>query len=225
MNITGYSDANNTYFKIMAAYSSAMAKPDFNMMDTQILVPIKNKGNACTYELNNAIQDLVNPASKRKEETTIYNAGKPYILREGDKIINNSNNYNLEPVIYNGNIGIIKKIDLEDDDPYMIAEFLNIGTVIIPKEFWHNLELGYAITVHKYQGSQSKHIIFGMDFTSYALLTRELVYTAITRAVESCDLIVQTNALRYATGNEAVSKKQTHLVELLYETAHPKLVF
>lgn len=225
LNITGYSDANNTYFKIMAAYSSAMAKPDFNMMDTQILVPIKNKGNACTYELNNAIQDLVNPVSKRKEETTIYNAGKPYILREGDKIINNSNNYNLEPVIYNGNIGIIKKIDLEDDDPYMIAEFLNIGTVIIPKEFWHNLELGYAITVHKYQGSQSRHIIFGMDFSSYSLLTRELVYTAITRAVESCDLIVQTNALRYATGNEAVSKKQTHLVNLLNEIAHPKLVF
>ncbi len=223
LKITAYSDASNTYYKIMEAYSTAMAKPNFDMMQTQILVAIKTKGSACTYELNNAIQELVNPMERKKHEITLYSNGKPYVLREGDKVINTSNNYKLDPIIYNGSIGVIKNIDLEEEE--ITAEFLSIGIVKIPKEFWNGLELGYAITIHKYQGSQAKHVIIGLDFSAYSLLTRELVYTAITRAVESCDLIVQTNALRYATGNEAVSKKQTHLQKLLDEVAHPKLVF
>ena len=224
LTINAYSDASNTYYNIMAAYSTAMADPDFDMMKTQVLVPIKSRGSACTYELNNAIQELINPKKKGKREITLYmSSGHPYVLREGDKIINTSNNYKLDPVVYNGNIGIIKSIDEINDE--IIAEFVGIGVVTIPSNYWRGLELGYCITVHKGQGSQWPHVIFGLDYSAYSLLSRELLYTAITRAEKKCELVVQTSALRYATVVESVSKKQTHLYEILHELTHPKLVF
>lgn len=221
--IVCYSDTSNTFYKIMAAYSEAKSKKDFNVLETQVIVPMKNKGPACTYELNNAMQELVNPASKKKNEVTVFNYGKPYILREGDKIINTKNNYKTNPVIYNGNIGIIRAIDL--NDRVITADFIGIGTVDIEEEFWSGLELGYAITGHKYQGSQSKEIIVGMDYSAYMLLSREWCYTAITRAEKQCTFIAQTSALRFATANEAITKKQTHLQQALHDVTHPPLIF
>ena len=73
--------------------------------------------------------------------------------------------------------------------------------------------------------TQANHIIFGIDFTSYSLLTREMIYTGITRAKKKCNLIAQTGALRMAISKEGVSKKQTHLQQCLYDVAHPKLIF
>ncbi len=75
------------------------------------------------------------------------------------------------------------------------------------------------------QGSQFNHVILGVDFSAYSLLTRELLYTGITRAKKKCDLVAQTGALRMAISKEGVSKKQTHLQQCLHDLAHPKLVF
>ena len=152
------------------------------------------------------------------------------IFRVGDKVINTVNNYKVEPTVYNGNIGIIKDITIEEDEngdvtDVMIIDFVGIGRVSIPKDFWDQLDLAYAITVHKYQGSQSDNIIFNFDFASYSLLTRQLIYTGITRAKKKCYLVCQTSALRYGVAQEAISRKQTHLQDSLYEIAHPKLVF
>ena len=221
-----YSDKSNTFYEIMKIFSKLMNEPNFNIMETQIIVPVKNKGDACTYKINNTIQELYNPSSKNKKEEILYTNGKPYVLRVGDKVINTINNYKLETSIFNGNIGIIKHMGLnEDGEEIMTVDFLGIGNVDIPREYWSNIELGYAITVHKYQGSQADNIIFGLDFISYSLLTRELVYTGITRAKKKCYLIAQTGALRFATAQQSISKKQTHLRQCLYEIAHPPLIF
>ena len=143
------------------------------------------------------------------------------------KVINTINNYKLDTPIYNGNIGTIKSIGYSEelDSRIMTVDFIGIGNVDIPEDYWNGIELGYAITVHKYQGSQSKNVIFGLDFSAYSLLTRELVYTGITRAQNKCFLICQTGALRYATAQQSVSTKQTHLQDCLYEVAHPRLIF
>lgn len=223
LKIVGYSDASNTFYKIMAAYSEIKERKDFDMFQTQIIVPVKFKGQACTYELNNAIQELVNPDRKKVKSVTIFNHGRPYVLREGDKVINVRNNYRTNPVVYNGNIGIISSIDLNDN--VIEVDFLGIGRVEIEQDDWNDLELGYAISIHKSQGSEFDHVIVGIDFSGYSLLSRELIYTAITRAKIDCTLVAQTPALRFATANEAVSKKQTHLQRVLHEVAHPKLVF
>jgi len=222
-----FSDKTNTYYKIIQAFSSAMAQEDFNIMETQIIVPVKNNGDACTYELNNSIQELYNPESRNKKEFTVFSNGKTYILREGDKVMNVVNNYKTSPPIYNGNIGIIRGFDYDydEDEEIMLIDFKGIGEVSVPKKAWNNIELGYAITVHKSQGDQANHIIFGIDFTSYALLTREMIYTGITRAKKKCNLIAQTGALRMAISKEGVSKKQTHLQQCLHDVVHPVLIF
>lgn len=227
LDIDCYSDKSNTYYKIMAAFSKQLKAPDFDIMECQIIVPMKNAGAACTYELNNAIQALYNPFAKNKQEITQFlSGGKPYILREGDKVINVANNYKIEPAIYNGNLGkIIEFTKDEGGEEVMIVDFIGIGRVEIPQEFWRHIELGYAITVHKFQGSQANHVIFGVDYMAYSLLCRELLYTGVTRAKKKCDLIVQNSALRFATANQAISRKQTHLQKCLHDIAHPKLIF
>lgn len=227
LEVNCYSDKSNTYYKIMSAFAKYMKTPEFDVMECQVIVPMKNSGASCTYELNNAIQELYNPFGKNKSEVTLYNgAGKPYVLRTGDKVINTVNTYKIEPAIFNGNLGKIVEFTKDDfGEEVMIVDFIGIGRVTIPEEFWKNIELGYAITVHKFQGSQANNVIFGVDYTAFALLSRELLYTGMTRAKKECLLIAQNSALRYATVNQAISKKQTHLQQCLYDIAHPKLIF
>ena len=71
------------------------------------------------------------------------------------------------------------------------------------------------------QGSQAERIIVAIDFSSYVLLTKELLYTAITRAQKHCTLIAQNGALRFATSKEGVNIKNTHLQECLEKVFAP----
>ena len=128
-------------------------------------------------------------------------------------LFRSQNTYKTEPPIFNGNLGIIKEVFPSEES--LIVSFVGIGDVYIDKKQVSSIELGYAITVHKSQGSQFDYVILGVDFSSYSLLTRELLYTGITRAKKKCDLIVQTGALRTAVSKEGVSKKQTHLQQCL----------
>lgn len=188
-----------------------------NIMDIQVIVPVKERGDACTFELNNQLQEIFNPKDFRKEEITINKYNKSYILRESDKVINMTNcykTYNIdgkpEP-IFNGYIGIIKEINYE----YMVIDFNICGEVIIERSLFRNIELGYACTVHKYQGSQSPIVIFGIDYSSYTLLNKEMIYTGISRASKKCILCAEGSALRYAIENSNIVLKQTFLKQLL----------
>ena len=226
LRIKCFLDKSNTYYEVLKAFSAELEKEDFNILNTQIIVPIKTRGQCNTYELNNAIQELYNPNSASKKEATSYRNGKLYILRVGDKVINRVNNYKTDPPIYNGNIGILKRFDVNDDmKEVMIINFVGIGEVELISEYWNNIELAYALTCHSVQGSQFEYVIIGLDFDSYTLLTKELVYTAITRGMKRAMLIAQTGALRMAISQEGVSNKQTHLQECLYDIDNPKIIF
>ena len=80
-----------------------------------------------------------------------------------------------------------------------------------------NLELSYALTVHLFQGSQVKRVIYLIDNSSYIMNTRELVYTAITRASEECFLLAQSQALKHAIVTSQTMNKQTYLQQLLMQ--------
>jgi len=218
-----YSDKSNTFYKVVQKFSEAMEKESFNILGNQVLVPVKNNGDACTYNINNTIQEMYNPEGEGKNEVVVFANGRASVLRHGDKVINTRNNYKTQPPIFNGNIGIITEID--PDERTMVVAFKGIGDVSIEKDHLNYIELAYSITCHKAQGDQFDHVIFGIDFSSYSLLSRELLYTGLTRAKRECNLIAQTGALRMATSREGVSKKQTHLRQCLFETAHPKVVF
>ena len=220
--IIAYSDRSNTYYKIMEYYSKVYEEcKDVRLI--QVIVPTKQKGTS-TYILNNAIQELCNP--KGKEIYISIGKDKGYFIRVGDKVVNVINNYKVYPNIFNGNTGIVKYIGYdENDEMVIIIDFEGIGEVKLIEKYWKGIELAYAMTCHKCQGSECENVIFGLDFNAFTLLSKELVYTGITRAKKKCYLICETNALRYATGKSSVRVKQTHLQQCLHDIAHPKIIF
>lgn len=202
--------------KIMEWFKSEYERLQ-NIMDIQVIVPIKDKGDACTFELNNEIQDYYNPNKMGKRQVDITKYKKTYTLRVGDKVMNMVNTYKtinedgIPTVIYNGYVGIIQSIDYD----YMIIDFDLCGKIIVDKKYWNNIELAYATTCHKYQGSQCKVVIIGLDYNAYTLLTKEWVYTALTRAEKKCILCAENSALRFAVSTSKITAKQTFLKTML----------
>lgn len=181
---------------IMSVYKSALRKFDLN--DIQVISPTTKVCEA----LNEECQKFANPAHESKKELVIK-GGKDfqYTLRVGDKVINIKNNRKIKSVsgedmpIYNGNTGILQEIN--DNKSELIIDFDGIGTVIVPFENAEQIRLGYAITVHKSQGSTIKCVLVALPF-QFKLNTRELLYTAITRASQSCYVATSSRTLRMA---------------------------
>lgn len=221
-----FSDKSNTFYKVMQHASSEL-EDGTDIMDLMVIAP-SYKNESGVDNLNAALQSLYNPDSPEKKEVFVQKSSKAWILREGDKIINVQNDYyaknKFTAGIFNGNIGVVKNIDIDANT--IAVDFQDIpGIMILPKKNWKDLELGYAITCHKAQGSQCKKVIVGLDFGSFIQLSREWVYTAMTRAIDKCYMVAQNNALRYAVNKNSISVKRTHLVKLLAYKAANKFSF
>ena len=234
-----YSDASNTFYRVMEYFSSAIDSIK-DIMDLQVIVPTKDKS-AGTWNINTACQSLYNPPDESKPELDVYyDKNHSGTLRVGDKVINMENNYKAETYvgqwepdtnnddeevspdivpIYNGSMGIIKAINIKKRQ--IVVDFQGIGNVLIKTEGLKSIQLAYAITCHKIQGSEVPYTIVGMDFSAYVLLTKEWLYTALTRSSVHCTLVAQNSALRYAVTQNGVGVKQTHLVQALYDLTHP----
>lgn len=224
--IDAYSDKTNTYYKVMQHFSNELTKVN-SILDLQVIAPTRSIGDASVYSLNNSIQELYNPSNRNKSQISCITNGKPFIIREGDKVINRKNNYKVlsddgeHMGLFNGDIGIVRKIEGNN----MIVDFVDKGRYFLTSDVVSNLELAYAITCHSFQGSQAERVIVAFDYSSYILLSREWVYTAITRAQKHCTLVCQNAALRYATMNESISDKTTHLTGCLEEVFDKTLKF
>lgn len=221
-----FSDKSNTFYKVMQHASSEL-EDGTDIMDLMVIAP-SYKNESGVDNLNAALQSLYNPDSPEKKEVFVQKSSKAWILREGDKIINVQNDYyaknKFTAGIFNGNIGVVKNIDIDANT--IAVDFQDIpGIMILPKKNWKDLELGYAITCHKAQGSQCKKVIVGLDFGSFIQLSREWVYTAMTRAIDKCYMVAQNNALRYAVSKNSISVKRTHLAKLLAYKAANKFSF
>ncbi len=166
--------------------------------DIQVLSPSRKYGGG-TRELNAAIQEALNPASPDKKEKAVGNI----TFRVGDRVMQTRNNYDImwvkgasvlpnedgevvtkgEPGagIYNGDVGYI-----EDIDPESQAAYLRFEDRLVPYPFdqMTDLELAYAVTVHKSQGSEYRAVILALPKCPPGLVTRGLLYTAVTRARE-----------------------------------------
>ena len=195
----------------------------------QVIVPFNLNGDVSVYNLNKTLQEICNPPSKGKKEIQIsYNKDKKAILREGDRIMNIKNNYQMEEInedgfiaqnveIFNGYIGIIKKIHHNGN----LEVFFPIidKLVILPKSHWQGDKIGiqhaWCSTIHKFQGSQADCVIIAIDFTHYKLLTNEMLYTAISRASKDCTLITTNKALAFAIRTKDSKQKQTFLIDLI----------
>lgn len=213
--------------KMIEHFQSEIKKLN-DIMEVQVCVPMRLRGELSCYNLNTKIQSIYNPKFNDGKEIVILlekknEEQKKYIIRVGDKVLNTKNNYkcinfdgNTTPV-FNGNIGIVKSIE---DDGYCTIDFIGIGEVIFSKSDSKNLELAYACTVHKMQGSGFTSTIVGMDSSSYIMNNSELLYTAITRAKKYCVLVGNNYAINKAIQTKEVKTKQTFLKDMLLENAY-----
>ncbi|WP_326911409.1 SF1B family DNA helicase RecD2 [Sedimentibacter sp. MB31-C6] len=185
--------------------------------DIQILSPMK-KGDVGVIELNNRLQEAVNPPNKTKKEKTF---GK-YTFRVGDKVMQTKNNYQVEWIIknpdnstqkgegiYNGDIGYIVFIDEIEQEVFV--EFDDGKEVVYPFNQLDELILSYATTVHKSQGSEFPVIIMPMVWGPPMLLTRNLFYTAITRAKDLVVLVGIEKYMKLMIDNNKIDKRNSAL--------------
>lgn len=148
----------------------------FKINDIQVLTPT-NKGDLGVVELNKAIQKKFNPCDKNKEEIKV---GLERAFRVGDRVIQTENNYDLE--VFNGETGIITEIK-EGEIKEITVDFGDKEIVYI-KDTVAQLELAYAITIHKSQGSEFKVVLTPVHSSQAILLNRNIIYTGLTRARE-----------------------------------------
>jgi exodeoxyribonuclease V alpha subunit len=184
------------------------------MKDIQILTPTR-KGLIGTSSLNDALQEAFNPPSDKVAEKKYGD----HILRTGDKVMQIRNNYQMAwkipgeaeggQGVFNGDVGFIKSVDNEygvitvvfDDEKYVEYDFSQL----------EELELAYAVTVHKSQGSEFPIVIMPVSWFPPMLATRNLLYTAVTRGKRVVVLVGSENRMCAMVDNDRIKMRYSGL--------------
>ena len=183
----------------------------FNVVksDIQVLSPMRREGDPiATSVLNQRLQNALNPdgeVAARKGNTE---------FRIGDRIMQTRNDY--DKGVFNGDIGtvVLKKDGTDDEKTVLVADFEG-RPVGMSQADLNNIDLAYACTVHKSQGSEYPVIVMPVHESHSILLKRNLLYTAITRAQSQCILVGTWRAVGIAVHNEDTKKRFTQLKETL----------
>jgi exodeoxyribonuclease V alpha subunit len=195
--------------------------------DIQILTPTR-KGLLGVERLNGILQTYLNPADRSKRE---YAYGD-HLLREGDKVMQIRNNYQAVwsirgrygveisrgTGIFNGDIGTVDSID--EMGRILTVEFDDGRMVEYPFENLDELELAYAVTIHKSQGSEYPAVVIPLLAGPQMLMNRNLLYTAVTRAKKCVVLVGDEEVFFRMIDNTAEQKRWTTLAERLKELEH-----
>jgi len=172
--------------------------------DVQVLAPM-HRGAAGTEELNRALQAALNPAGDAVEH-----GGR--VLRVGDKVMQLKNDY--ERDVFNGDLGVITAAQSVDEAPVVDVSFDGRPARYQGDALWA-LELAYAITVHKSQGSEYPAVVVPLQGQHFVMLRRNLLYTAVTRGKRLVVLVASPRALKRAVEEAAVELRHTRLAERL----------
>lgn len=183
--------------------------------DIQVICPSK-KGETGTQNLNRLLQNSLNPADNTKSELIM--AGK--LFRQGDKVMQVRNNYSIEwksPVdkgtgIFNGDIGTLTSIDTKSG---VVTVDFDGRVAVIPGEYLSELELAYAITVHKSQGSEFKAVVLPVAGVVPNLAYRNLLYTAVTRARDLLVSVGSGETIYQMTRNDRKARRYSALAYFL----------
>ena len=182
--------------------------PKYKGLDTeiQVLTPM-TRGSLGSANLNKVIQEKANPYSVHKNQ---INIGEK-IFREGDRVIHRRNNYDLN--VFNGDIGKIITIDNENLT-CLVSFSPDNRTVHYEKDDIMELDLAYAITIHKSQGSEFSTVIIPVLTQHFKMLYRNLIYTGLTRAKKLAVFVGTRKAMSMAIRQQDTNNRQTAL-ELL----------
>ncbi|MGV3504740.1 MAG: AAA family ATPase [Adhaeribacter sp.] len=177
--------------------------------EIQILSPM-TKGSLGTANLNKVIQEKINPA--RAGIGQIVLGGRTF--RQGDRVIQRRNNYDLN--VFNGDIGTVHQVDNEEMELSVLFKAgQETKEVQYSKEHLLELDLAYAITIHKSQGSEFETIIIPLVTQHFGMLFRNLIYTGITRAKKLVVFVGTRKALAMAVNKQNTAIRQTALAYLL----------
>jgi exodeoxyribonuclease V alpha subunit len=178
-------------------------------LEIQILCPMK-KGIMGTKNINKVVQEKINPSDNIKNEIKY---GDTY-FRENDRVIQTKNDY--ERGVFNGDIGRISKI--VDNKPIIEFNTDIDKKVVYEKKDLDNLELAYAITIHKSQGSEFDVVILPLFNSHHIMLYRQLIYTGITRGKSYVAVFGEESALNKAVKNKDNTLRNTTLKEELIKS-------
>ena len=185
--------------------------------DVLILSPF-NKGDVGSLSINTAIQAKFNPNELSKVGHTVNDT--PIYFKVGDKVINKKNEYAMPLVdddtafVANGDIGTVMEIVPDEKEPYIIVRY-DCGDCIVDKAHIKNTLLAYAISIHSCQGSQAKAVIVVIDRSHVRMLSRNLCYTAVSRAQERLILIGDDSAIQEGLKVQEEKERDTELKEML----------
>ena len=187
--------------------------------DVLILSPF-NKGDVGSLAINAAIQAKFNPNELSKVGHTVNDT--PIYFKVGDKVINKKNEYAMPLVdddtafVANGDIGTVMEIVPDEKEPYMIVRY-DCGDCIVDKAHIKNTLLAYAISIHSCQGSQAKAVIVVIDRSHVRMLSRNLCYTAVSRAQERLILIGDEASIQEGLKVQEEKERDTELCEILLD--------
>lgn len=197
---------------------------DADPYDIQVLTPMR-KGLLGVERLNHILQEYLNPPDKGKEEKAFGDR----LFREGDKVMQIKNNYQLEWEvstkygmtvdkglgIFNGDMGMIRKINTYEES--VTVEFDEHRKVKYPYSLLEELELAYAITIHKSQGSEYPAVVIPLLQGPRQLYNRNLLYTAVTRAKKCVTLVGSDATFQDMIRNADEQARNTSLSERIRE--------
>jgi len=186
---------------------------------TQVISPSR-KGEAGTENLNVILQEMLNPRSNQRREHTF----RERIFREGDRVMQTRNNYDIVWTrvyddktgngIFNGDIGVIEEINNPESE---MTVLFDDRRVIYDFSMLEDIEHAYAVTVHKSQGSEYPIVIVPMCSAAQMLLTRNLLYTAVTRAQSMVILVGREDVIAQMVENNRQTMRYTGLCHWLSE--------
>ena len=218
-------EANNVIGAMITLVSQKLPKyVDARIFDIQVLTPTR-KGLLGVEKLNSVLQEYLNPKDSSKQEKESAGA----LFREGDKVMQIKNNYQLEwetrgkngiPIdhgmgVFNGDMGVIDNINFYTEK--VTVRFEDDRYVEYPFKQLDELELAYAVTVHKAQGSEYPAVVIPLLSGPRMLMNRNILYTAVTRA-RKCVCIVGTEEVFYdMVDNTNEQKRYSTLAQRIKE--------
>lgn len=164
----------------------------------QILAPVR-KGSCGVWKANEILQDIINPG-----KGGIYYGYRN--LRVGDRIILLNNNYTYD--YYNGDIGFIRSISSSN----MTVE-VNDREITIPRELYGDVDLAYACTIHKSQGTEFEHVIIVLQEDADGMLDQNLLYTAVTRGKKQVQILYENGTMEKAITTCRRKQRNSRLIE------------
>lgn len=198
-------DAQSAADRVIRTATESLDKLGFASRDIQVITPL-HRGPIGVATLNARLQEAINPPDPAKREVRRGEVA----FRQADRVLQTANNY--DKGVYNGDIGFI--VNIEPDDRNLTVAF-DLGQVEYEFGELHELELAYALTVHKSQGSEYPAVVMVIHSSHYIMLQRNLLYTALTRAQKMAVIVGNQRGIWRAINNVSERDRFTRLAQRL----------